>query len=159
MLALADRWRIVTTGVFSHEPKAYVGNGTSLRLGAEVRYRLIERKDITPFVSAGVSLSNNHTTDYSKTAYFVTAGAGVSLARDRYILAWRHFFREHQTQNRIASDLVEFTAYLPLKPGSQWRVVAGGGLQRTTYTQPNGVAAGNRTAISYRLLGGVGRTF
>ena len=159
VLALADRWRLVTTSVFSYEPKAYLGNGWGTRFGSEVRYRLIEREDVTPFLDVGLALSNNTTSTYSKTAWFLTAGGGVSLSRDKYVLAYRHFFREHHTANKVSSDLVEFTAYLPLSADSKWRIVAGGGLQRTSFTQPTGVAAGQRVAWSYRVIGGVGRVF
>lgn len=155
VLALADKWRIVTTGIFSHQPKAYLDSGSSLRISSEARYRLIEREDVALFVSGGAAIANTSTAQYSKTVFHPTAGVGVAFGRDRYVVEWKHFFREHRTQNQGASDLVEVTAYVPLKPDSRWRIVTGIGAQRSTFKQ-SGVGV---TAWSVRLFGGVGRVF
>lgn len=140
--------------------KRYLGNGTAARGWGQVRWELMPWSKITPILLGGVSVVNNRTSGeggYSKTAWFVVGGAGVNVG-DKYLVTWEHFFREYQTQNRGASDKFKLDLYLPLSDDSNGKWLARMQVfgQRSSFTQPNGPAAGQHVAWSLGGMLGMG---
>lgn len=156
---LASRFKLNNIGSFSYEPKAYIGDGWSTRGGSDLQFQVLGLQPAARvYVTGGGAFVNNYTSEYSKTAYFLTAGAGIAAANEKYVVNWRHYFRERRTLNKGASDLFEFTSFIPFEQGSRYRVIVGAGYQRSTFTQPNGPAAGEHVANSVRFYFGVGKT-
>lgn len=154
-----EQLRFVVGAQFEAAAKAYLGNGTATRGWGQVRWAVMPTSKITPIMLGGVAMVNNHTTGpggYSKTAWFAVAGAGVNF-NDRYIATWEHYFREHQTQNKGASDKFGLDLYLPLEDKGHWLARMKVFTQRSTFTQPNGPAAGEH--ISWAVGGMMGAAY
>ena len=138
--------------------KGYLGNGNAKRADLNLRYIPKPSSVLKPFGQVGVAVVNNTTSDYSKTARFLTAGGGVDY-NNLVIAEWRHFFRENQTLNRGSSDKFNLGVYIPFERNSRWLAVVNVFVQRTKFTQPNGPDAGVHRAWSTGVGFGVGYKF
>jgi hypothetical protein len=154
--------RVVGYAQETYEPKLYVGDGSATRLGGDVRYtpgvlaEAFEDFSLRPYVAVGGAWVNTHTSQYSKSAGFVTAGVGINY-KDYVTVGFKRYFTEHQTANKVRANELAVDAYVPLDKQPHWLVRAGLLVQRGGYWQPSGVAKGFHGFTTLQL--GVGAAY
>lgn len=147
VLPLNDFLKVIGEVSWAIEPKLYLGDGSgqTYRARVDLRAHWPGNKAVAPFVSVGGSGVYQHTSQYDKSAYNPTLGAGINV-RNRVIPYWRHFFTEQQTQNKVAADEFGAELYLPLN-GPRWLVRAGLAGVNTRFSQPPGYSNAGRYSV------------
>lgn len=120
------------------EPKAYLGNGHAFRGRADLRYH---PHTLHPFwIGSGVAVVHQRTSEYTKTAVFPTASAGINL-NNRMVVGVKRYFQEAQTLNKVSAWEVQGDVFIPFND-TRWLVRIGGGATRTRFYQPWGSLMG-----------------
>ena len=157
VIRLRPNLAVITTGGVEWTAKSYVGNGRASRIESRFRY-FVGPQSLRGFGQIGAAGVNNTTSEYSKSAYFLTVGGGVSY-KDFVVFDWNHFVREKQTLNRVQSNKFNVSVYVLFDRDDRWLVRVDVFVQRTDFTQPNGPDAGQHKTVGTGVRMGIGYKF
>jgi hypothetical protein len=128
VIAVTQRFKIVSSGGVWHEPKLDPGDGHAFRARAEGRFYATRQF----FVSGGGYWARQVTSRWNKTAFAPTFGGGINFS-DRAILSYTHRLREKQTLNRVSAH--EFAADFYQPVSDRWLMRFGVAWQRINFVQ------------------------